>query len=253
MASAVIAGILGGLLGIGGGVVIMPVLRFLFGISTPFAAGTTVLAVFFTSLSGGYKHFKLGHVDIKSLGPIMLAGAISTTLFSFIFLMIARRPLWLEFGVGCVFLFIAVRMLGEGILGVKQKQELNNNSISARRVTKLCVGFISGMFPGLFGIGTGAILVPAFNYCLNSPIKVAIGSSLICFAANAFISSIFKFLQGYMLLDKAIILCAGTTIGAYAGARLNKGFPPRLLKLLFGLTFLYVSLKYICLLWGIKI
>ncbi|MDD5020238.1 MAG: TSUP family transporter [Candidatus Omnitrophica bacterium] len=45
---------LGGLLGIGGGVIIMPVLRFIFGVSTPFAVGTTALAVFFTALSGGY-------------------------------------------------------------------------------------------------------------------------------------------------------------------------------------------------------
>ncbi|MBU4304042.1 MAG: sulfite exporter TauE/SafE family protein [Candidatus Omnitrophica bacterium] len=253
LVSAVVAGILGGLLGIGGGVIIMPVLCFIFGISTPFAAGTTALAVFFTTLSGGYKHIKLGHVDIKSLVPIMAAGAVSTTFFSYLFIFIARKPIWLELGIGCVFLFISLRMICEGISRVKEKQGLSDKSIRGMRIAKIFVGAVSGMLPGLFGIGTGAVLVPAFNYCLNSPIKVAIGSSLVCFAVNAFISSAFKFFQGFVLLDKALILCAGTVIGAYVGARLNKEFPPSLLKLLFGLVFLYVSLKYIFLFWGVKV
>ncbi len=250
LVSAIVAGIFGGLLGIGGGVIIMPVLRFLFGISTPFAAGTTALAVFFTTLSGGYKHIKLGHVDIKSLAPIMIAGGVSTALFSYLFIFLAQKPVWLELGIGCVFLFISLRMICEGLFQSKEQQGSGDNSVKGMGIARISVGIMSGMLPGLFGIGTGAVLVPAFNYCLNSPIKVAIGSSLVCFAVNAFISSAFKFFQGFVLLDKAVVLCVGTAVGAYLGARLNRGFPPALLKLLFGLTFLYIALKYIFLFWG---
>ncbi|MDD5020146.1 MAG: sulfite exporter TauE/SafE family protein, partial [Candidatus Omnitrophica bacterium] len=133
----------------------------------------------------------------------------------------------------------------EGIFRIKERQGEGNKTIEGKKSAKILVGIMSGILPGLFGIGTGAVLVPVFNYCLNSPMKVAIGSSLICFTVNALISSVFKFFQGYILLDKAIILCAGTAVGAYEGARLNKRFPFFLLKLLFGLLFFYISLKYI--------
>ncbi len=231
----------------------MPVLCFVFDVSTPFAAGTTALAVFFTTLSGGYKHIRLGHVDIKSLAPIMIAGAISTAFFSYLFIFMAQKPMWLDLGVGCIFLFISLRMAYEGIVRGKEAQEVKDQSIKGMSTVKIFIGIVSGVLPGLFGIGTGAVLVPAFNYCLKSPIKVAIGSSLACFAVNALISSAFKFFQGFVLLDKALILCAGTVLGASIGAKLNKGFPPSLLKLLFGLVFLYVSFKYIFLFWGVKV
>ncbi len=251
--SAVFAGVLGGLLGIGGGVIIMPVLCFLFDVPVPWAAGTTAVAVFCTTVSGGYKHIKLGHVDIRSLVPIMMSGALSTALFSYLFIFIAKKPVWLELGIGCVFLFISLRMITEGVSKTRRTFEGKETSIQAKSWTKISVGIVSGMLPGLFGIGTGAVLVPAFNYCLKRPIKVAIGSSLVCFAINALISSVFKFFQGFVLIDTAMILCLGTVIGAYGGAIWNKGFPAAFLKLLFGLIFLYVAFKYIFLFWGVRI
>jgi len=250
LVSAVFAGLLGGLLGIGGGIVIMPVLRFLFGIPTPFAAGTTALAVFFTTLTGGYKHVRMGHVDIRSLLPLMAVGAVSTAFFSFLFMFFAERPLWLELGVGCVFLVISLRMILEGFFPSADRPRGSAGAIQSRGPAKVALGFVSGMLPGLFGIGTGAVLVPAFTYCLNSPIKVAIGSSLVCFSVNAFISSVIKIFQGFVLPDKALFLCIGTAVGAWLGARLNRGFPSSLLKLLFGLAFFYIALKYIFLFLG---
>jgi uncharacterized membrane protein YfcA len=60
-----LAGTLGGLLGIGGGIVLMPMLRFLVGLSPAHAAGTCILAVFFTTLGGSYRHYKQGNVNFS--------------------------------------------------------------------------------------------------------------------------------------------------------------------------------------------
>ena len=81
-----LAGALGGLLGIGGGIVLMPMLRFLVGLSPAYAAGTCVLAVFFTTLGGSYRHYKLGNVNLRSITPIMISGALATAIFSYAFL-----------------------------------------------------------------------------------------------------------------------------------------------------------------------
>jgi len=98
------AGLLGGLLGIGGGVVLMPVLRFVVGLPPAEAAGTCVVAVFFATLGGGIKHYRLGHVPLRELQPVILAGALSTLVFSMLFLMLARRAAGLISGsVACSF------------------------------------------------------------------------------------------------------------------------------------------------------
>ena len=65
----IMAGMLGGLLGIGGGILLMPILRFIVGLDPAYAAGTCVVAVFFTTLGGSLKHFKLGHIDFPSILP----------------------------------------------------------------------------------------------------------------------------------------------------------------------------------------
>ena len=111
------AGLLGGLLGIGGGVLLMPVLRFVLGLPPAEAAGTCVLAVFFTTLGGGIKHYRLGHVPMRALWPVILAGVFSTLVFSVLFLCFARHGHWLDFGIGCVFVLIALRMILDAVFG----------------------------------------------------------------------------------------------------------------------------------------
>jgi len=97
------AGVLGALLGIGGGIVIMPILRLFVGLSPALAAGTCIMAVFFTTLGGSYRHYKLGHVNFRSIVPVIVAGAFSTIVFSLIFIYFTKRQRWLDLGTGLTF------------------------------------------------------------------------------------------------------------------------------------------------------
>jgi uncharacterized membrane protein YfcA len=110
---------------------------------------------------------------------------------------------------------------------------------------RILIGGAAGMLPGLLGIGTGVILVPAFTYLLSMPIKAAVASSLTSFCANALISSSFKMAQGFIDLNVALPICVGTLIGSNVGAMLNRRFPNKAVKLIFGLVFTYVSLKFL--------
>ena len=242
-----LAGALGGLLGIGGGIVLMPMLRFFVGLSPAHAAGTCILAVFFTTLGGTYRHYKLGNVNIRSIVPIIISGAISTIIFSFVFLYMSRQECWLDLAFGIVFSLISLRMIAEGIPGLvkKKENEMAGNEIKGILGQKVSIGTLAGALPGLLGIGTGVILVPAFTYILSMPIKVAMASSLTCFSVNALISSGFKYCQGFIDLNVALAICLGTLVGANLGAMLNKRFSSRTLKLVFGFAFSYVSIKFI--------
>ena len=247
-----LAGALGGLLGIGGGIVLMPMLRFIVGLSPANAAGTCILAVLFTTLGGSYRHHKLGHTNISSIVPVMIAGALATVIFSFLFLYLSTRERWLDLGIGVVFSLISMRMIAEGIPGlIKEGQNKETDTkIRGGLARKISIGSLAGALPGLLGIDTGVILVPAFTYVLSAPIKVAMASSLTCFSVNALISSVFKYWQGFIDLNVALPICLGTLLGANLGATLNKRASSRALRLLFGLVFSWVSLKFILLFVG---
>jgi uncharacterized membrane protein YfcA len=243
----ILAGILGGLLGIGGGIVLMPIIRFFMGLSPAVSAGTCIVAVFFTTIGGSFSHYKLRHVNIRSILPVIIAGGISTILFSMVFLYFTQREGWLDLGTGMVFSLISLRMIIEGLgdLTRKRVKEGIGSEIRGSIWGKLTIGGIAGVLPGLLGIGTGAILVPAFALFLKAPIKIAIGSSLACFSVNAFFSSLLKFFQGFVYLPVALPICLGTLIGSNVGAVLNKHFPSSVLRILFGIAFSYVSYQYI--------
>lgn len=250
-----LAGTLGGLLGIGGGIVLMPMLRFVVGLSPAYAAGTCILAVFFTTLGGSYRHYKLGNVNTRSITPIIVSGAVATTISSLVFLYLSRQEHWLDLALGIVFSLISLRMIAEGIPGLVKNKENQRaeNEIRGTVQKKVLLGTLAGILPGLLGVGTGVILVPAFTYILKAPIRAAIAASLTCFSVNAFISSAFKYGQGFIDLNVALAICLGTLLGANLGAILNKRVSSRTLKFVFGLVFSYVSLKFILLYFEVRI
>ena len=230
----------------------MPILRFFVGLSPAYAAGTCIVAVFFTTLGGSFKHYRQGHINIKSIIPVIIAGTISTFVFSMIFLYFTEKGKWLDLGTGLVFSLVSIRMIMEGLLDLLRKKvkETEESEIRGSLLRKITIGGFAGIFPGLLGIGTGAILVPAFALILKAPIKIAIGSSLACFSVNAFLSSILKFFQGFVSIETILPLCLGTLIGSNIGAILNKHSPSPVLKIMFGMVFTYISIKYILLFLG---
>ncbi len=253
--SGLLAGALGGLLGIGGGIILIPFLRFYVGLSPSHAAGTCVVAVFCTTLSGSWRHYRLGHVDVGSIRPVIGAGVAATMVFSLLFLQAVKFERCLDLGTGLVFSLIAARMILEGICDAKNRilRQRETNTIAGPLTGKLALGAAGGVLPGLLGIGTGGIMVPAFTLILKAPIKVAIGCSLTCFCANALVSALFKLSQGCVDLATASPACVGTLIGAYLGATLNRQFPSAILKIMFGIVFAYVSLKFILCFYGARV
>ena len=160
----------------------------------------------------------------------------------------------MDLGVGLVFSAVAIRMILEGLgrCGRKNAGEVHP-TVGGYLLRKGSIGTASGVLPALLGIGTGAVLVPAFRVLLRWPIKVAMGSSLACFAANALVSSILKGAQGFVEPSIALPASLGTFLGAILGAALNKRFSSDLLHLLFGAVFAYVSLKFLLASFGVHI
>ncbi len=234
----------------------MPLLRFFVELSPPYAAGTCILAVFFTTLGGSYYHLRHGNLNLRSILPLIVSGSLACVIFSFLFQYLARSDQWLDLGIGLVFCVISVRMIADGIPGLhkrKGEQHVGDNVVRGTLAQKTVIGASAGVLPGLLGIGTGSILVPAFTYLLRTPVKTAMAASLACFSFNAAISSTFKMAQGYVILDVALLLCLGTLIGAPLGAALNRRFSSSTVQIVFGVVFAYVALKFILSFFGVTI
>jgi hypothetical protein len=119
--------------------------------------------------------------------------------------------------------------------------------------SKSLLGSGIGFLTGIIGLGGGYALVPSFLYFLRAPMKLAIGTSMASFVWMALVGAIFKIYQGVVNIPVAVTLGIGALIGAIYGAKLVAKFKPNVLKALFGFLFLYVSLKYILLYFGIHI
>lgn len=91
LVTGLIAGTLGGLLGIGGCVIMLPALTFIFNYPLPVAIGTTITAVILTASSGAIGHIKLRNVDYSTAKIVALSGAIGSIIGSIIFFYISNQ------------------------------------------------------------------------------------------------------------------------------------------------------------------
>jgi len=248
----VMAGLLGGFLGIGGCVIMLPALYFIFNYPLPLAIGTTITAVIITALSGAIGHIRIRNVDYSTVWAIAISGGLGAAVGSLVFLFIAGQTPLLNAILGVAFIYVSVRMLYEG-LSRRKLQPKTGDRVPGSKVSKFLLGFGIGVITGIVGLGGGYVLVPSFIYLLNAPVKIAVGTSLASFLSMAVISSGFKLVQGVVDPIAAVSLGAGTAIGAQIGARLVPRTPTWLIKSVFGTVFLYVSIRFILAAFGIRI
>ena len=242
--TGLIAGSLGGLLGIGGCVIMLPSLTFIFNYPLAIAIGTTITAVILTATSGAIGHIRMKNVDYSTAKIVAVSGAIGAAVGSIIFFYIADQLWLLNLILGFAFLYVALRMVYEGIIKRKMP-ERTGNQVPGSKSSKGTIGFFIGIITGIVGLGGGYALVPSFIYLLGSAVKIAVGTSLASFISMAVVSGAFKLYQGLVDVIAALCLGIGTIIGAQIGARLVKVVPSWAIKAMFGFVFLYVSLKFI--------
>jgi len=240
----VIAGIVGGFLGIGGCVIMLPALYFIFGYPLPMAIGTTITAVIVTAVSGALGHIRIGNVDYNTAKLVAFSGALGAIIGSIIFYYIASNVKALSMVLGAAFIYVALRMIYEG--AVRRRPEIRSGTqIPGSGTSKTLLGFFIGVLTGIIGLGGGYALVPSFIYIFEAPIKISVGTSLASFISMALISGSIKVYTGHADVIAAVFLGVGTALGAQIGARLVPRVPGWAIKLIFGVVFLYVSVRFI--------
>ncbi len=241
--SGLIAGIFGSLIGVGGGVILLPILHFSLGYPSPIAVGTSLLIVAFASASGGYGHFIRHNVSMKAFKWTAPAAVIGVFIGSGLFIFLANNTSLLALLLGIAFIIPALLMVWESLSPLRFQSWLNKLKINQPYMALL--GLITGTLTGLLGLGGGYLLVPGFIYLFQLPVVISMGTSLAVIFPVSIIGSIFKLSAGYVDIIAALIASAGTVVGSTIGTSTIKYIKPQILKLVFSLYFIYVSIRFI--------
>ncbi len=241
-----LVGLLGSMLGIGGGVLIIPLLTMLFGIPIKTAIGASIISVIATSSAAGavyvghgMTHTRLGMVLEIATTLGALAGGITAVLIS-------QRYLYGIFGLVLIYVVFSMRGLPRdesrskptGLLDTSFIDPLSGGEVvyGVRRLPLgLLASFIAGNISGLLGIGGGIVKVPIMSLVMGLPIKAAIATSNFMIGVTAATSAVIYYGRGYIVPDIAVPTALGVLIGAQLGPRLGSRARSQTLKWIFQL------------------
>jgi len=173
-------GFLSGFMGVGGGIIMIPLLTFWAlpamqvhpEVMVHLAFGTSLAIILPTSLSGTLAHSRGGNVVWKVVFLLALTGIIGSFLGSTLAATLGGPVLKTLFGI--VLLVTAVQM----ILQKARPGEAGEAFAMPKPAPTLLVGFLVGMFSGFFGLGGGVVAIPLMVRFLNLPIHKAMGISI---------------------------------------------------------------------------
>jgi uncharacterized membrane protein YfcA len=252
--SGVFAGAFGALLGLGGGIIIIPILTLLFHLDIHYAIGASIVSVIATS-SGAAATYVKGHLaDIRLSMFLESATTSGAIVGAFIAGIIAGRILFLIFGV--VLLYSAGMMFRKYFL--KEPPPAEPDAISRRlrlfghyydaaihreisyAVTGVPVGFglafIAGGVSGLLGIGGGSLKVPAMDLFMRVPLKVSTATSNLMIGVTAATSAGVYFVRG----DINPFIAAPVAMGVI-GTRVMARLSSESLRVLFAIVLIVTA------------
>ncbi|MFM7472028.1 MAG: sulfite exporter TauE/SafE family protein [Nodosilinea sp. LVE1205-7] len=221
-----LAGILAGFLGIGGGTVMVPVMVAL-GLSAVKAVGTSSLAILIIALGGSWQNWRMGLLNLNNallLGlPAIATAFLGTALAS-------SFPEYVLLGVFGLFMLFNIYLLRvkQQVVAGAQSQSLSEGKITPQAPkptqSRLLIGGTAGFMAGLFGVGGGVVMVPLQIILLQEEIKVAIQTSLGAIVITSLSALGWHAIEGHV--EGWIGLLLG--LGGLAGVQVGTRYLPRL-------------------------
>ena len=255
-----LAGFLGSLTGLGGGVVIVPLLTLLFGVDLRYAIGASLVSVIATSsgaaaayLREGYSNMRVGMfleiaTTVGAVSGAVLAGYLSTSAIAIVF--------------GLVLLYSAYsstqiheemhRGLPPDRFATLLKLDGSYptpNGLETYHVRHVPLGFglmyVAGVLSGLLGIGSGAVKVLAMDQAMKIPFKVSTTTSNFMIGVTAAASAGIYLRNGCIDPALAMPVMLGVLLGALTGARVLPGAKVRTLRIVFGVVIAALAVEMI--------
>lgn len=256
---SLLAGLLGSLTGLGGGIVIVPMLTILFGVDIHYAIGASLISVISTSSGAASAYVKEGYTNIRigmfleiatTLGAIVgayLAGIAPTKIIAIVFAIVLFYSAFTNLK--------RTPAEDKDILNSKISGKLRMNGqyphisggMKKYNVRNVPAGFglmfIAGNLSGLLGIGSGAAKVLAMDQVMRVPYKVSTTTSNFMIGVTAAASAGVYLRSGFV--DAAIVMpvMLGVLAGAFIGAKVLHVAPSKWLRILFTVVVLVMAIE----------
>lgn len=230
------SGLLAGVFGVGGGVVLVPIIKAL-GFTPVQAVATSSLAIILTSLSGSFQNWRTGSLDFRKVILLGLPSIATAQIGAYLADYVAPKILLISFSI---FLLINIglsQVKRRIIASAKTSQESQTNHLIARIFT----GGLTGLLAGFFGIGGGIILVPLQILLLQEPIKTAIQTSLGVIVITSMSATLQHTIQDNVLFTQGLMLGFGGLIGAQISTRFLPRLPVKIVNFGFNLMLAILS------------
>lgn len=233
----VAAGALGALLGVGGGVVLVPGLVFVAGLSFGSAVATSLVCIVATSISASAVYLRRRQVALPLVIELQFYAAAGAVLAGLLATYIPAAPL--HFAFAGLLAVVAAQIWPRGVSGGRPVRR----SAPAAVVSGSFVG--AGLVSGLLGVGGGILNVPILHMLVGLPFDRAVASSIFIIGVTAASAGIVYFVRGMVQADVAALAVLGTLLGAQLAALLGRRFDPQWLKAGFALLLLYVAFRMV--------
>ena len=242
------AGFVGSLTGLGGGVVIIPLLTIAFGVDIRYAIGASLVSVIATSSGAASAYVREGFSNIRIGMLLEIATAAGALLGAAIAAYVPTAALGILLGLVLIFSVFAPAnkdVAGEPLqepnsLGFRLQLNSaypHNGVMQEYSVKRVPLGFglmgIAGMLSGLLGIGSGAVKVLAMDLAMGLPFKVSTTTSNFMIGVTAAASAGVYLHRGYIDPGIAMPVTLGVVAGSLTGARLLAGVQIKTLRMFF--------------------
>ncbi len=243
-----VAGTLAGLLGIGGGTIIVPVIVIVLGaegvsadVMIKVAVGTSLATIAVSALPSIYIHHRQGAIEWPVFWQLMPGILLGTVIGAITVDLLPGRVLYIAF---VVFLVIAALRAAIGTVGGRRKLPGLQGMVG--------MGFVNGIISSMMGIGGGVMNVPFFTYC-SMPVRNAVATAAAAGMPLAFVSAIIYAIMGldefgipessigYINLPSFAGVVSASFLFAPLGAKLTHAIPERALDIFFSLFLLFIA------------
>jgi uncharacterized membrane protein YfcA len=258
---SVAAGVLGSLLGLGGGIIIIPALTLLFKIDIRYAIGASIVSVIATSSGAAAAYVRERMANLRVAMVLEVATVTGALTGAFVAGQVKGRWLYIIFGLvmgySALMMFRKRNQLApEAFIPAPWADYLRLHSSYydealkreviyrvARTRVGLVMMYVAGVVSGLLGIGSGALKVPAMDLAMRLPIKVSTATSNFMIGVTAAASAGVYFVRGDIDPFVAAPVAAGVVVGATIGSRLLGVLQSRMIRIVFVVVLLWVSLQ----------
>ncbi|MEM9979189.1 MAG: sulfite exporter TauE/SafE family protein [Cyanobacteria bacterium P01_D01_bin.2] len=209
------AGILAGFLGIGGGVLMVPMLLML-GLDIDHATATSLLAILITASAGSWQNWRMGYLRPKQVlflaAPAICLVLIGTEVGGLM------SDFLRQVSFGCLLLANLY------LVSLKKRAASTHPTQLSPNTSRLVTGGAAGFMAGLFGVGGGVIMVPLQLLLLNTEIKQAVRNSLGVIVLTSLIACIHNSIKGDIVPLAGVLM----GLGGLVGVQISTRFLPKL-------------------------